>query len=398
MTITPTKQTIKRYWHPKKIRKEKLPNRQAYIDRLRELLEDAVKVRMRTAYPVASHLSGGLDSSPIAVLVAREMKKRDPNYKLPAFAWVYPPSSDDDITKHHEWNYPTIIAEQEGMDLSFTQMDERRLKDIIQKSDLHYDRTIHLLYEDDIRKKLYLNNIRVMFSGWGGDEFISNHSYSFGSELFLKCEWNSLYRHILNYKGVKAKLKFVYKKIVVPLMPDKLYCYLPKIKCDKLNFSIYNKNLHPYVLKAYKQKTHIFSRYTACIVKQDIIRAYENGHIQSRLNNWSQESYEFHFSYAYPLLDKRLVELALQIPTKYNLDKEYHFLDRYIYRQAIKHLIPYNLLWGTHKKENIRWEKLERIVNNIFNKETNKFTKFLKNKSSNSITRSDKLAILFIDH
>jgi asparagine synthase (glutamine-hydrolysing) len=350
---------------------------------------------MRTAYPVASHLSGGVDSSPIAVLVAREMKKRDPNYKLPAFAWVHPPSSDDDITKHHEWYYPTIIAEQEGMDLRFTDLSSDETLDIINKSNLFVDKGSLLVYEDKIRKYLYAKSIRVMFSGWGGDEFISNHSYAFGSELLIKLQWINLYKHMRSYPNIKDKLKFVYKKIIVPLSPDKLYCYLPRIKCNKLDLSIYNKNLHKHILKAYKQKNHIFSRYTAYTVKQDIIRAYENGHIQSRLNNWSQESYEFHFNYTYPLLDKRLVEFALQVPTKYNINNTNNLYDRYIYRQSIKHLVPEKILWGTHKKENIRWEKFKEIIHIIYsNHPTNTQSNYINiQKISNSTDKSVMLLL-----
>jgi asparagine synthase (glutamine-hydrolysing) len=370
MTITPTKQTIKRYWHPKKIRKEKLPNRQAYIDRLRELLEDAIKVRMRTAYPVASHLSGGLDSSPIAVLVAREMKKRDPNYKLPAFAWVHPPSSDDDITKHHEWHYPTIIAQQEDIDFSFTTLDSDEMYDIVQLTDIYTHTGNSFAYESKIRPALQQNNIRTMFSGWGGDEFITNHSYAFYCESFIKGRWKILHQRATKRlqnlhkhpPTLKNYLKLYYKKIFVPLMPRWLYCYLPKINCKPLDTSLYTEHIKQYALKIYQNKNFIFSRETSCLCSSDLDRAWQNAHIQSRLDIWSQESRPYRFEYTYPLLDKRLVEFSYVMPCKYMIANGF---DRVIYREAISHLLPDEILYGIHKNEPIRWNSIGEITQEV---------------------------------
>ncbi|MCK5071307.1 MAG: asparagine synthetase B, partial [Desulfocapsa sp.] len=71
MIITKEQVTESVYWDIEDISEVHYDTYEAYVEKLRELLLDAVKVRLRTAYPVASHLSGGLDSSAIAVLSAR---------------------------------------------------------------------------------------------------------------------------------------------------------------------------------------------------------------------------------------------------------------------------------------------------------------------------------------
>ena len=93
-------------------------------------------------------------------------------------------------------------------------------------------------------------------------------------------------------------------------------------------------------------------RYTSAIIKKDLIRAWENGHVQGRLNAWSQEALSSHVQYAFPLLDRRLIELSFNIPGKYLFNKGY---DRYTYRKAIEDIVPSTLLWGIHKSEPKRW-------------------------------------------
>lgn len=59
-----------RYWSPDDINPVRLPSDQAYADGLRACLSTAVRRQMRSAHPVGCLLSGGLDSSSVAVLAA----------------------------------------------------------------------------------------------------------------------------------------------------------------------------------------------------------------------------------------------------------------------------------------------------------------------------------------
>jgi asparagine synthase (glutamine-hydrolysing) len=73
----------RRYWSVSDIAPVRLPSDQDYADALRERLDDAVRRQARSAHPVCSHLTGGLDSSSVAVLLARLLKeegKRLPTY------------------------------------------------------------------------------------------------------------------------------------------------------------------------------------------------------------------------------------------------------------------------------------------------------------------------------
>jgi len=74
------------YWSPDKIKTVALPSDADYADGLRERLDLAVRRQMRSAHPIGSLLSGGLDSSSVAVLAARALAER--NQRLIAFTGV----------------------------------------------------------------------------------------------------------------------------------------------------------------------------------------------------------------------------------------------------------------------------------------------------------------------
>jgi asparagine synthase (glutamine-hydrolysing) len=76
----------RRYWSPDAIKPIRLPSDQAYADGLRECLDVAVRRQMRSAHPIGCLLSGGLDSSSVAVLAARALAEK--NQRLAAFTGV----------------------------------------------------------------------------------------------------------------------------------------------------------------------------------------------------------------------------------------------------------------------------------------------------------------------
>lgn len=115
--------TIQRYW---KLRdREHLDSLPDTIEAVRYLVKDAIRGQMVSDVPIGTFLSGGLDSSIISALCAREMRQR--GERLPTFSVDYlnndlyfrsskfQPNSDDDyirlmqeaISSEHHWTVLT---------------------------------------------------------------------------------------------------------------------------------------------------------------------------------------------------------------------------------------------------------------------------------------------------
>jgi asparagine synthase (glutamine-hydrolysing) len=76
----------RRYWSAAEIKPIRLASNQAYADGLRDCLDRAVRRQMRSAHPLGCFLSGGLDSSSVAVLAARALGEKQ--QRLAAFTHV----------------------------------------------------------------------------------------------------------------------------------------------------------------------------------------------------------------------------------------------------------------------------------------------------------------------
>ena len=88
------KTTIKRFYQAKPKHRMQLTTEQAYAEEFRRLLSQAVARRLRTIEPVATMMSGGLDSVPIAI-TASEIESRNEHCHQ-ALSWVFDRFSEAD--------------------------------------------------------------------------------------------------------------------------------------------------------------------------------------------------------------------------------------------------------------------------------------------------------------
>lgn len=74
MLVTPEGMKVRQWWDvPAQEDEVGARPERSYINKTRELLEDSVRLRLRSDVPLGSHLSGGLDSSSVVALLSRQM-------------------------------------------------------------------------------------------------------------------------------------------------------------------------------------------------------------------------------------------------------------------------------------------------------------------------------------
>ncbi len=361
MTFSEKRFRYKRYWDIRNSPKYSLPDMEAYRQKFRKLFERAIDDRLRTDYPVSSHLSGGLDSSPIAVYAARELHKK--GERLNAYSWHVSHGPEVDW-EHHEWKHPKQIAQREEIDLHYIDMDYDENIRVYEKYDIALDQFSYAMFEEEIREKLLKNSARTMLSGWGGDEFSTYHGYAVKAELFSRGKWIEYLKILLSRgenprfgHGIKALFKIFYFDTLVPLMPKFLYCHLPKIRCKTPDYSFFKDDFIPLILENEKNKSYPVTYRNARTTQEDYVRSWKNGHLNSRITAWSQEAIPYKFRYTYPLLDRRIIEFCYHLPAEYLTGKGF---DRYLYRQVIENLIEHDIIWWKHKDESLRIATIKR--------------------------------------
>lgn len=75
-----------KYWPPENIKETHYKNKEDYTDQMSDLLYKSVNARLRSYKPVASMLSGGLDSSTVSYIAAELLKQQ--NKRLTTFSHV----------------------------------------------------------------------------------------------------------------------------------------------------------------------------------------------------------------------------------------------------------------------------------------------------------------------
>jgi asparagine synthase (glutamine-hydrolysing) len=148
----------------------------AQAERFRELFLDSCRIRLRSDVPVATSLSGGLDSSAVACAVA-ELGRRGTVDHVPddwqrAFVACFPGTTLD------ERRYAEQIVAHTGMRAHYHDLDATaaaaELEDII--FDLEEIFTVPLVGAWTIYRQMRRNGIRVSLDGHGADEVLGGYS------------------------------------------------------------------------------------------------------------------------------------------------------------------------------------------------------------------------------
>jgi asparagine synthase (glutamine-hydrolysing) len=359
------------YWSPKQTKCIRYRHDQDYVDHLSELLEGAVNCRLRSAFPVGSHLSGGLDSSSIAVLAARSL--RQSGKMLHAFCWAPAPAADD-YPLADERADVEVICRQEGITPHYAPVTPGDLIEArTRNSALHPSEM--LLWELPVVRMAINEKVRVMLSGWGGDEFAAFNGRGYFAELLLQGRWVTLARELRNKSSLHdvPVHRLLRSRVLLPLVPDALLARLrpdlpdaprrlPLPDCLGAEFAASLRSVPPL------RGRHLRERVG---VRANQIALYHHCHLSERSESWAEHGARHGVEYRYPLLDQRIVEFALGVPPHlYQKDG----WKRSLFRHAVQSLLPRETVWKPMKSDPAkdRWissiqEETELMLADVLN-------------------------------
>ena len=347
------------YWCPDQAPAIRYRKQQDYIDQLRELLAKAVGSRLRSAFAIGSHLSGGLDSSSVSVLAARAL--RTERKVLHAFCWASPPEPDDYPLRDERAVFETITG-TEGMIPHYALL----LPDDVAAVDCR-DVTIHptevLYWELPVLRTAAANDIRVMLSGWGGDEFAAFNGRGYFAALFLQGRWIRLAREVRQKSQLHGTpvSGLIRSRVILPLIPDTVLRALRPDLISDIQISSLPSCLDPGFANALAQ-TRTLVRPAArerVGVRRSQIALYEYGHLAQRTESWAEHGASHGIEYRYPLMDRRIVEYVLGLPAVLFHQNGWK---RHLFRRAVNGLIPPETQWKKLKTDTASFQWMDRIA------------------------------------
>jgi asparagine synthase (glutamine-hydrolysing) len=297
----------------------------------KELIYDAVRNRLHTDKPIGITLSGGLDSSSLACVLSDVLWKQ--NKPLYAFSSILP--SAHHAEEEDERTYIDIIGRHcpNIIQTYVTAEEHGPFDDIIQA--FERDETFpNVFYYMDhaILEAAAKKNIGVLFTGFGGDHFVS---------------WKGT--PVIHHMLKNGRLLNAWKLI--------------KAFSEKENKSWISVFKREYLAQAKKQKQDtiqapylqepFFKKHTAAMsfsntvdiraTMSENLRSGRTGLIPAML---AKRNERYGMQSAVPLLDKRLMEFMMDVPPHLFVHGGYK---RSFLRHAMQHVVPPEVLWRRDK-------------------------------------------------
>ena len=88
------------------------------------------------------------------------------------------------------------------------------------------------------------------------------------------------------------------------------------------------------------------------------IALLQHGHIPYRLESWASHGISLGLTYAFPLLDRRIVEFALSIPDWCFFKNGWK---RYLYRSGMAGILPDSVRWNKYKTDPAMAAALKKV-------------------------------------
>lgn len=290
------------------------------IGDFRTLLLDCISIRLQADVPIGSALSGGLDSSIIALnaekLVADRYKK--------TYSIVY------ESEKVNESKYLNDVLKQSKVLNKSMSPDFNALNAMVDEVLYHQDEPFDgysVVAQAFLFKEASKDGVKVMLDGQGADEILAGYEKFYFQ--YLKSKVFSKPFMVIK-QVLKLKKQFPQFKIFA-----RIYQYILR-----------NKSNYPNWIKEIKGATVLPN----FIIEKDMLSMSKN--LLNNLGVGALLRYEDRNAMAYgiesrvPFLDHRLVEFCLSLPDdlKVNGSKT-----KWILRESMKHIIPNSLYNRTNK-------------------------------------------------
>lgn len=318
-------------------------------DQLRWLLEDAIRLRLRSDVPVGAYLSGGLDSSSITALTARHSDTR-----LKTFSIAFNEGTFDESGKQQQMNAylgvdnETILCSPREIGKAFT--------DAVRHAEMPLLRTapVPMLL---LSKLVHERGFKVVLTGEGADELLG------GYDIFKEAKIRRFWAHDPN-SGMR------------PMLLRRLYPYIKSVSSggDAYLKAFFGKNLTDTCDPFYSHRLRwqnaarcqrFFSKELLAEIGDydPLVELLES--LPTAFKSWdafSQAQYleitiflsEYLLSSQgdrmgmahsvegrYPFLDPRLVEFSIQLPASY---KMLGLREKTILKHAMKDVLPLETL------------------------------------------------------
>lgn len=338
------------YWTPSASREVRYQTDEQYADAFKSIFETAVRARTRSAFPVGSTLSGGLDSSSVACMASAVVPQ-----PIHTFSLVFPSLPEEDLRIIDERRYMNAALQHGAFEPHFVRAD--LLSPLGESDQMHQH-----LDEPNGAPNLYLHwgmfdaareqRVRVLLDGFDGDSAIS-HGFDRLSDLARDLRWPTLAREITllaqQQQAAMSRRYLARELCLKPLLPEWAANALDRLRniqadtTDRiLEVSFADRVAARTRMRRLGRKP---GRWTTSSRQRHAASLREASYAHT-LAVADRAGAAFGVEPRYPFFDRRLIEFCVGIPGEQKLGKGW---SRYILRHAMGGVLPELIRWRKGK-------------------------------------------------
>jgi asparagine synthase (glutamine-hydrolysing) len=338
----------RRYWSANVTEEIRLRDDGEYVEAFLERLQIAVRRCIGTSGDVGAELSGGLDSSGICA-VAHPLLKAS-GRELHTFSQVLAPSQRDAHLQTDGRPAIEQVCGHLGIERTNYLTGEREgsiaALDWVTRYCDEPPRFLLGLWNDLTYSAVSAANLRVLLSGFGGNEGVTSTGVQRREELFTSGQWRELWRDMKGSTSSAIPLRPIAGLVVRNIMPSWWRRRQPAARSffQKLPYRPLRDQL------AEKWRTHeraiefLRAYEIRGSMREAIARPLDAPGVSIRLEFSHLATTARRIEYRYPLLDRELIAFYLATPSHL---KQRNGVGRYLFRRSMQGLLPDAVQWSS---------------------------------------------------
>jgi asparagine synthase (glutamine-hydrolysing) len=326
---------LRRYWTPGRIEAPR-----AYedaVERVRELLLDSIRLRLRSDVPVGTSLSGGIDSSTVVALSAELAG----DHRRHAFTASFPGFERD------EWRFAAEVAEQAGVvEHHAVQPTAADLLDDLPRLVLDHEEpvgSLSIYAQWRVMRCAREAGVTVLLDGQGGDELFAGYPTAVGFAL-RSLPRRAALRELAESPGRAA---FLAQSLAMDYLPD------PARRLYRRRSATVYAAAEVVAATAPRERRLERERNGSPLRRELVAEAFDTS-LPSLLRYADRSSMAWSREVRLPFLDRRLAELGLSLPAAFLYRRG---TTKRVLRDAARGLIPDAVL---ERKDKVGFEPPQR--------------------------------------
>lgn len=378
---------LERYWEADPEREIRYSTDEQYVEGFLEHFTEAVRCRLRSAFPVGSALSGGLDSSSI-ICVARDLLEADT--PLHVVSATFPGLPEPYREMNDESRFIDPVAARDGVVSHRVRADELSTLAYFDRMFWYHDvPPFGFMYwmRWAVYEAAHEQGVRVFFSGDDGDTVVS-HGYQLFNDLAREGRWQvafaeleALSRHgQSSLEGLSdaylkprlaslararrwsrwregssafaerfdgSTLKIMGRSAWDAFVPDRVIAASRRLRGKRASSSVVSNDFARRIQLEERKRAltgnHMDPIPTARQAHAEVLPSSMLQHIMEVTDAMGSA---FGIETRCPFLDRRLVEYSLAIPTEQKLAEGW---TRLVLRKAMEGILPPEIQWRNDK-------------------------------------------------